>query len=46
MGFLNEILGRPSRERSFLILVVGYPAERATVPAIGRKPLEAIATFV
>ena len=46
MGFLNEILGRPSRERPFLILVVGYPAKRATVPAIGKKPLDAIATFV
>jgi nitroreductase len=46
MGFLNEILGRPTRERPFLILVVGYPAQRATVPAIGKKPLDAIATFV
>lgn len=46
MGFLNEILGRPARERPFLILVVGYPAEGATVPAIAKKPLEAIATFV
>jgi iodotyrosine deiodinase len=31
MGFLNELLGRPSSERPFLILVVGYPAEGATV---------------
>ena len=46
MGFLNQILGRPANERPFLILVVGYPAESATVPAIARKPLEAIATFV
>ena len=46
MGFLNQILGRPANERPFLILVVGYPAEGATVPAITKKPLEAIATFV
>lgn len=46
MGFLNEILGRPARERAFLILVVGYPAEGATVPDISKKPLDAIATFI
>lgn len=46
MGFLNDILGRPSRERPFLILVVGYPADGATVPDITKKPLDAIATFI
>ena len=46
MGFLNKILGRPSHERPFLVLVVGYPAEGATVPSITKKPLEEIATFV
>ncbi len=46
MGFLNEILGRPTPERPFLILVVGYPAEGATVPDISKKPLEEIATFI
>lgn len=46
MGFLNEILMRPARERPFLILVVGYPADGATVPDITKKPLEAIATFI
>lgn len=46
MGFLNDILGRPKNERPFLLLVVGYPAEDAHVPAITRKPLHAIATFV
>ena len=46
MGFLNEILGRPSNERPFLILVVGYPAADARVPAIAKKPLEDIATFL
>ena len=46
MGFLNEMLRRPSYERPFLILVAGYPAEGATVPIITKKPLEEIATFV
>jgi hypothetical protein len=36
----------PVHERPFLILVVGYPAEDATVPLIMKKPLEEIATFV
>ena len=45
MNFLNEILGRPSNERPFLLLVTGYPADDATVPAITKKPLEEIATF-
>ena len=46
MGFLNEILGRPSNERPFLLLVVGYPAKGATVPDLRRKPLDDIASFV
>lgn len=46
MGFLNDVLGRPDNERPFLLLVVGYPAEGATVPDIGKKPLEAVATFL
>jgi len=46
MGFLSQILERPANERPFLILVVGYPAENVTVPAITKKPLEKIATFI
>jgi iodotyrosine deiodinase len=46
MGFLNDILIRPAHERPFLILVVGYPAERAQVPMITKKPLDEIATFL
>lgn len=45
MGFLNTLLGRPSNERPFLLLVVGYPAPDAEVPDITRKPLSRIATF-
>lgn len=45
MGFLRDILERPESERAFLLLVVGYPAEDARVPAIERKALEDIAIF-
>lgn len=46
MGFLNDILDRPANEQPFLILVVGYPAQEATVPDIDKKTLSEIATFV
>jgi iodotyrosine deiodinase len=46
MGFLNKILKRPTNERPFLVLVVGYPAEGTTVPDISKKALDEIATFV
>lgn len=46
MGFLNDLLGRPANERPFLLLVVGYPAECATVPRITKKRLDEIATFL
>ena len=46
MKFLNKILSRPSNERPFLLLVVGYPAEGAEVPDIKRKPLDEFTSFV
>jgi len=46
MAFLNKILKRPSNERPFLVLVVGYPAEDTTVPDISKKSLDEIATFI
>jgi iodotyrosine deiodinase len=45
MKFLNTILGRPSNERPFLLLVVGHPAEGVEVPDIKRKTLDQITTF-
>jgi iodotyrosine deiodinase len=45
MGFLNRILGRPSHEKPFVLLVVGHPAENALVPDIRRKSLEEISSF-
>src|SRR5205814_3463202 len=46
MRFLNRILGRPSYEKPFVLLVIGHPAENALVPDIGRKPVEKISSFV
>ena len=46
MGFLNNILGRPSNEKPFLLLVVGYPAEGVEVPDITKKSIEEISTFI
>lgn len=46
MNFLNKILNRPSNEKPFLLLVVGYPAENAVVPKIKKKSLDEISTFL
>ena len=46
MGFLNKLLGRPANEKPYLILVVGYPAADASVPAITKKSLREISTFL
>ncbi len=45
MKFLNEILGRPSRERPYILFPVGYPAADATVPDLSRKPLDEVAVW-
>lgn len=45
MGFLATLLHRPVNERPYLILVTGYPAEDAQVPAIAKKPFAEITTF-
>jgi nitroreductase len=42
MGFLNRILGRPPHEKPYLLIPVGYPAEKAQVPVIEKKPLEEV----
>lgn len=39
MRWINETLGRPSEERPFVMIPVGWPADGAQVPAIRRKPL-------
>ena len=45
MKFLNSILGRPTSERPYMIVVAGLPAAGTTVPAITKKPLGDIAEF-
>ncbi len=39
MKFLRELLGRPSNEKPFLLIPVGYPATDCTVPDLPKKPL-------
>jgi iodotyrosine deiodinase len=40
MGFLGEVLERPTNEKAFLVMPVGYPADGAMVPMLVRKPLD------
>ena len=40
MNFLQKLLKRPSNERPFLLIPVGYPTEDATVPVLARKPAD------
>lgn len=42
MAFLTEILKRPSNERPYVLIPVGYPTPDATVPVITKKPLESV----
>jgi iodotyrosine deiodinase len=47
MGFLNDVLERPQSEKPYILLVVGHPAQNATVPAYAKqkKSLDQIASF-
>ncbi|MCB0501378.1 MAG: nitroreductase family protein [Bacteroidetes bacterium] len=42
MNFLSTILDRPSNERPFLLLPVGYPPENAMVPDLKRKEMDEV----
>ena len=49
MSFLSEICGRnQDNERPYMLIVVGYPSDDATVPnhALQKKSLAEIATFL
>jgi iodotyrosine deiodinase len=39
MGFLSQILRRPKNEKPYLLIPVGFPAEKAEVPDIRKKDL-------
>ena len=45
MGFLADILSRPSNERGYMMFPIGYAADDASVPNLKRKSLEEVATF-
>jgi len=45
MGFLSEILKRPSNERPFILFPVGYPAPDARVPNLKRKSLGEVSVW-
>ena len=37
MGFLEKICKRPKNERAYLLIPIGYPAEDAEIPDLGKK---------
>lgn len=45
MNFLAKTLDRPSNERAFLLLPVGYPKTPAYVPDLKRKKLDEMTVF-
>ncbi|GAA2126577.1 nitroreductase family protein [Actinomadura napierensis] len=42
MRFLNEVCERPQEERAYVVILVGYPADDAMVPDIGKKPVDEV----
>jgi nitroreductase len=46
MRFLSRILGRPDNERPFILFPVGYPAPQCRVPAITKKALSDISSWI
>lgn len=46
MKFLNRILDRPRNERPYLLLVVGFPSDKCTVPTLTKKKPEEYSTFL
>jgi nitroreductase len=46
MGFLSDILQRPSNEKAFAIIPIGYPADDCQVPDLQRKGLDEVAVFL
>jgi len=45
MGFLQKILKRPTNEKPFLLIPVGFPSDHPQVPDLERKQLNDIACF-
>jgi len=45
MNFLTKMLNRPSNERAYLLLPIGYPKRPTYVPDLKRKPLEEVIVY-
>lgn len=45
MNFLSQILERPSNEKPFLLIPVGYAADDCMVPKLTRKPENEVITY-
>jgi hypothetical protein len=45
MNFLAKLLNRPTNERAFLLLPVGYAKQPVYVPDLERKQLDEVAVF-
>jgi iodotyrosine deiodinase len=45
MNFLAKILNRPTNEKPFLLIPLGYPAENTQVPDLKRKELDEMSVF-
>lgn len=45
MKFLGDVLERPSNEKAFLLIPVGYPTENCEVPLLKRKELDEVSLF-
>lgn len=46
MRFMQELLGRPKNERTYVVIPIGHPADGCQVPDLGRKPLEDFTEWV
>lgn len=48
MRFLNQLCNRPANEKPVMIIVVGHPADDATIPthALRKKPLDQISSWI
>ncbi|CAN5622130.1 nitroreductase family protein [soil metagenome] len=46
MNFLSKILNRPQNEKPFLLIPVGYPADKCLVPDLKRKSISEICVWI
>lgn len=46
MRFLSRILARPANESPYILFPIGFPAPGCTVPAVGKKPLAEVVTWI